>query len=81
MCQGMTRRESVSTCSEKQLFRYPGQEHVSGSSKIPTVLCYDSLGQMRAAGAEALLAESTEQVEDGEWTKVEWCVYQFKVLS
>lgn len=36
---------------------------------------------MRAAGAEALLAESAEQVEDGEWTKVEWCVYQFKVLS
>lgn len=29
---------------------------------------------MRAAGAEALLPESSEHVEDGEWIKVEWYV-------
>ncbi|KAH8110514.1 hypothetical protein DFH11DRAFT_1514361 [Phellopilus nigrolimitatus] len=52
--------------------RYPGQEHASGSSKIPTVLCYDLQGKLRAAGAEALLPENVEKVEDEEWIKVEW---------
>ncbi|THH05876.1 hypothetical protein EW145_g4483 [Phellinidium pouzarii] len=52
--------------------RYPGQEHVSGSSKIPTILCYDSQGSLRAAGAEALLPENIEKFEDEEWVKAEW---------
>ncbi|KAI5114568.1 hypothetical protein M0805_008181 [Coniferiporia weirii] len=52
--------------------RYPGQEHVSGSSKIPSVLYYDRQGLLRAAGAEALLGKNVERAEDEEWTKVEW---------
>ena len=55
-----------------QSFRYPGQEHVSASCKIPTILCYNAQGRMCAAGAEALLPESSEHVEEGEWTRVEW---------
>ncbi|KAI5115973.1 hypothetical protein M0805_001504 [Coniferiporia weirii] len=52
--------------------RYPGQEHASGSSKIPSFLYYDRQGLLCAAGAEALLAENVEKAEDEEWTKVEW---------
>ncbi|THH08786.1 hypothetical protein EW145_g2475 [Phellinidium pouzarii] len=52
--------------------KYPGQEHVGGSSKVPTILCYDNHGNFRAAGAEALLDESINRVEDGEWIMVEW---------
>lgn len=52
--------------------RYPGQEHAAGSSKIPTVLLYDSNGKVRAAGAETLLAENVEQAEDEGWIKVDW---------
>ncbi|KAI5115452.1 hypothetical protein M0805_008680 [Coniferiporia weirii] len=52
--------------------RYPGQEHVSGSYKIPSILYYDRQGLLCAVGAEALLAENVEKAEDEEWTKVEW---------
>ncbi|KAI5116123.1 hypothetical protein M0805_004503 [Coniferiporia weirii] len=52
--------------------RYPGQEHASGSSKIPSILYYDRQGLLRAAGAEALLDKNVEKAEDEEWTKVEW---------
>lgn len=54
--------------------RYPGQEHVAGSPKIPTVMYYDSAGKMRSAGAETQLPETTETAEEEEWLKVEWCV-------
>lgn len=54
--------------------RYPGQEHASGSSKIPSVLYYDGSGQVRAAGAEVDLPENVEKAEDEEWLKVEWRV-------
>lgn len=61
--------------------RYPGQEHASGSSKTPSVLYYDKNGKLQAAGAEALLSESTEKAEDEEWQKVEWCVQTFYLLA
>lgn len=52
--------------------RYPGQEHVAGSPKIPTIMYYDSSGRMRSAGAETALPETTETAEEEEWLKVEW---------
>lgn len=54
--------------------RYPGQEHVAGSPKIPTVMYYDRSGKMQSAGAETALPETTETAEEEEWLKVEWCV-------
>ncbi|KAJ3798083.1 hypothetical protein GGU11DRAFT_782338 [Lentinula aff. detonsa] len=44
----------------------------SGASKIPSVLYYDSVGVLRAVGAETLLESTIEQAEDEQWTKVEW---------
>ncbi|KAG2015040.1 hypothetical protein CC2G_008346 [Coprinopsis cinerea AmutBmut pab1-1] len=52
--------------------RYPAQEQVSGSSKIPTVMYYDTEGKVRAVGAEAMSEAVYEQAEDERWFKVEW---------
>ncbi|TEB37919.1 hypothetical protein FA13DRAFT_1785787 [Coprinellus micaceus] len=52
--------------------RFPAQEQVNGSSKIPTVLYYDADGHVRAIGAEALSEGIYEQAEDEGWFKVEW---------
>lgn len=54
--------------------RFPGQEHVAGSAKIPSVMLYDSNGDMMAAGAETSLDENIERCEDEKWTVVEWHV-------
>ncbi|KAI4525193.1 hypothetical protein EV122DRAFT_206731 [Schizophyllum commune] len=51
--------------------RFPGQEHVAGNSKIPSVLWYDRHGKMVAAGAEAETAAIVSQAEDEGWTKAE----------
>ena len=51
--------------------RYPGQEHVTGNTKIPSILYYDSEGVVTAAGAEAEGASIEATAEDKEWTKVE----------
>ncbi|KAH8118006.1 hypothetical protein DFH11DRAFT_871160 [Phellopilus nigrolimitatus] len=51
--------------------RYPGQEHVTGNTKIPSLLYYDRDGNVRAAGAEAERTQVLDDAEDGEWTKVE----------
>lgn len=59
--------------------RFPAQEHVSGSSKIPTVLYYDKNGTIRAVGAETLTEGIYEMAEEGDWIKVEWFV-RFSVL-
>jgi hypothetical protein len=50
---------------------FPGQEHVAGNSKIPSVMFYDKSGNMRAAGAEAESASILSQAEDEGWTKIE----------
>ncbi|KAJ7227269.1 hypothetical protein GGX14DRAFT_347749 [Mycena pura] len=49
--------------------RFPGQEHVAGNCKIPSILWYDTRGRMMAAGAEAesLIA----QAEEEGWIKVD----------
>ncbi|KAJ7650160.1 hypothetical protein FB45DRAFT_10976 [Roridomyces roridus] len=51
--------------------RFPGQEHVAGNSKIPSILWYDRRGKMMAAGAEAETSTIVSQAEDEAWIKVE----------
>ncbi|EIN09800.1 hypothetical protein PUNSTDRAFT_66300 [Punctularia strigosozonata HHB-11173 SS5] len=51
--------------------RFPGQEHVAGNSKIPTIMYYDKKGRMKAAGAEADTASVIDKAEDEKWTKAE----------
>ena len=50
---------------------FPGQEHVAGNSKIPSVVYYDKHGKMMAAGAEADTAAVISQAEDYGWIKAE----------
>ncbi|KIM46840.1 hypothetical protein M413DRAFT_264068 [Hebeloma cylindrosporum] len=56
----------------KPVTRFPAQEHISGASKIPTIIYYDQTGQVRAAGAEAVRHETFEAADDGNWVKAEW---------
>ncbi|KAH7912819.1 hypothetical protein BJ138DRAFT_733334 [Hygrophoropsis aurantiaca] len=51
--------------------RFPGQEHVAGNSKIPSIMYYDKYGKLMAAGAEADNAAIGTQAEDEEWIKTE----------
>lgn len=51
--------------------RFPGQEHVAGNSKIPSILYYDQNGTVMAAGAEAEGASIISQAEDEYWIKAE----------
>ncbi|KIL57122.1 hypothetical protein M378DRAFT_420144 [Amanita muscaria Koide BX008] len=51
--------------------RFPGQEHVAGNTKIPSILYYDKHGNMTSAGAEADNASIAAQAEDEGWIKVE----------
>ncbi|KAF9496734.1 hypothetical protein BDN71DRAFT_1482148 [Pleurotus eryngii] len=51
--------------------RFPGQEHVAGNSKIPSVMYYNRSSKMVVAGAEAEDASIASQAEDEGWTKVE----------
>ena len=52
-------------------FRYPGQEHVTGNTKIPSLLYYDRDGNLVAAGAEADNAQAVARAEDEGWVKCE----------
>ncbi|KAF5372764.1 hypothetical protein D9615_010105 [Tricholomella constricta] len=51
--------------------RFPGQEHVAGNSKIPSIIYYDKHGKMMAAGAEAETTSVLAQAEDEGWIKTE----------
>ncbi|KAL5504173.1 hypothetical protein ACEPAH_8246 [Sanghuangporus vaninii] len=51
--------------------RYPGQEHVTGNTKIPSLLYYDRSGKVIAAGAEAENGQIAAEAEDYGWYKVE----------
>ena len=51
--------------------RFPGQEHVVGNSKIPSVIYYDKHGSLMAAGAEAESSSVIAQAEDEGWIKAE----------
>jgi hypothetical protein len=52
-------------------FRFPGQEHVAGSYKIPSIMYYDQDGNMKAGGAEAEGNAMVDLAEDYGWTKAE----------
>jgi len=52
--------------------RFPAQENISGASKIPTVICYDLSGKVRAVGAEAMNVSIYLVAEDENWVKAEW---------
>ncbi|PPR02811.1 hypothetical protein CVT26_009597 [Gymnopilus dilepis] len=56
----------------KGVTKFPAQEHVSGASKIPTVMYYDRAGKVRAAGAEASVEGIFETAEEEQWIKTEW---------
>ncbi|PPR01390.1 hypothetical protein CVT24_006228 [Panaeolus cyanescens] len=56
----------------KGVTKFPAQDHVHGSSKIPTVLYYDKSGKVQAIGAETLSEGIFERATDGGWHKVEW---------
>ncbi|KAI0749353.1 hypothetical protein C8Q80DRAFT_1100423 [Daedaleopsis nitida] len=51
--------------------RFPGQEHVAGNSKIPSIMYYDRHGEVKAAGAEAENASTVALAEDEGWMKAE----------
>lgn len=53
---------------------YPGQEHVAGNSKIPSIIYYDKAGVFKAAGAEVESSRVIAQAENEHWQKVELCV-------
>lgn len=55
-------------------YSFPGQEHVAGNSKIPSVIYYDKHGTIMAAGAEAESSSIAAQAEDEGWIKAELCV-------
>jgi hypothetical protein len=59
--------------SNLPLFSFPGQEHVVGSYKIPTMMYYDQEGNMKAGGAEAEGNAMMDLAEDYGWTKAELC--------
>jgi hypothetical protein len=59
------------------LFSFPGQEHVVGSYKIPTIMYYDQEGNMKAGGAEAEGGAMVDLAEDYGWTKAELCALSF----
>jgi len=55
------------------LSRFPAQEYISGASKIPSVIYYDSSGAVKAVGAEALEESVALRAEEEGWRKAEWC--------
>ncbi|TFK18830.1 hypothetical protein FA15DRAFT_649183 [Coprinopsis marcescibilis] len=56
----------------KGVTKFPAQEHISGASKIPTVLYYNQAGEVCAAGAETMRDGIQDMAEDEGWIKVEW---------
>jgi hypothetical protein len=59
--------------SNLPLYSFPGQEHVVGSYKIPTIMYYDQEGNMKAGGAETEGSAMMDLAEDYGWTKAELC--------
>ncbi|KAJ3522838.1 hypothetical protein NMY22_g11713 [Coprinellus aureogranulatus] len=56
----------------KPVTRFPAHEHISGASKIPTVIYYDRTGHVKSVGAEAMKDGVFETAEDEGWVKTEW---------
>jgi hypothetical protein len=57
--------------------RYPCQEHVVGEYKTPTVIYYDSAGNICAIGAETLKEGIEEDAEENGWTKARWWAFPY----
>ena len=55
--------------------RFPGQGKVGGDSKIPSIIFYDRIGNVRAMGAEANEESFVEEAEARGYIGVEWYVY------
>ncbi|TFK64304.1 hypothetical protein BDN72DRAFT_861491 [Pluteus cervinus] len=53
-------------------YRFPYQELISGSCKVPSVIWYDGHGDVKAIGAGAIRDGIEQEAEDGEWSKIEW---------
>ena len=53
------------------MYRFPAHEHISGASKIPTVIYYDRTGNVKAVGAEAMKESIFKIAEDEHGVKVE----------
>ncbi|KAK0212140.1 hypothetical protein DFS33DRAFT_1389252 [Desarmillaria ectypa] len=51
--------------------RYPSLEGTGSNAKIPTVICYDQNGQMRAAGAEAMSENVNDKIQEEGWVRCE----------
>lgn len=51
--------------------RYPSLEGTGGNAKIPTVICYDQNGKVRAAGAEAMSENINDKIEEEGWVRCE----------
>lgn len=56
--------------------RFPSHEEgrILSLSKVPSVLYYDSEGNLKAVGAETLAESVKQAAHDEQWTKVEWYV-------
>ena len=65
-------RTSLDLRFNKDDGRFPAHEHISGASKIPTIIYYDRDGKVRAVGAEAMREGIYEIAEDENWVKAEW---------
>ena len=52
--------------------RFPANDYISGASKIPTIIYYDRVGNVKAVGAEAVEEGIYEMAEDEHWVKAEW---------
>ncbi|KDQ59135.1 hypothetical protein JAAARDRAFT_192677 [Jaapia argillacea MUCL 33604] len=51
---------------------FPGQTSSGGDSKVPSILCYDGDGIVRAVGEEARQYCESGEAEENGWIKVEW---------
>lgn len=72
VCLALLSASLVASHNDHVLFRFPANEHISGASKIPTVIYYDRKGVVRAVGAEAMREGIFEQAEEEQWIKAEW---------
>ncbi len=54
------------------VYRFPAQQEVGGSAKIPSVIYYDNEGNVRAIGAEAVDNAFQDEAEDEGYIKAEW---------
>ncbi|KAI6044888.1 hypothetical protein EDC04DRAFT_2640470 [Pisolithus marmoratus] len=52
--------------------KFPGQEHIGGDNKIPSIMYYDREGRVQAVGAETQQPHIIEKAEEEGWMRLEW---------